>query len=94
MTFFIVYAFFLYPVGHFGLIALTFLIVLPLTQVIETFEIATLVEAGVVDGETVEAGSDVFWVSFTLIVGSEKVKLAAESRSHPFLSEITVVATC
>jgi hypothetical protein len=46
--------FFLYPDGHFGFTAVTFLVVLPLTQVIEVFLAATgladAVGVGVADG--------------------------------------------
>jgi hypothetical protein len=64
---------FLYPVGHFGLTAVTFLVILPLTQLIELFFTAAgfagalATGIGVADG--VGAGDSC--ESFTLIVGDE-----------------------
>ena len=62
--------FFLYPEGHLGLTAVTFLIVLPLMQVIVVLagvgvEICgvTVFEAEVVD--VVGVGNGVSWVNFT-----------------------------
>ena len=67
--------------------AVTFLLVFPLTQVIEVFLATTgLVEA---DGVGVGAAS---WVNLTRTVGEENVKPYAPSFSHPFFSLITVVA--
>jgi hypothetical protein len=62
--------FFLKPAGHFGFTAVTFLLVLPLTQVIVTAFATGLAEAlgvGVGSG----AGGGASCSSFTLIVGDE-----------------------
>jgi hypothetical protein len=59
----------LYPEGHFGFTAVTFLVVLPLTQVIVVFRIGAGAAAG---------AAAVSCVNFTLIVGAEKVKFFAE----------------
>ena len=90
--------FFLYPVGHFGLIAVTFLMVLPLTQLIVFmigvgFEIcgASVFEVGV--GVGTGAGNGVSCVSLTCIVGEENSKLLALKYSQPSFSLETVVAT-
>jgi hypothetical protein len=58
---------FLYPVGHLGFTAVTFFVVLPLTQVIEVFFAAAgFVAAGVWAGVGVPSCD-----SLTLIVGFE-----------------------
>jgi len=76
--------------------ALTFLIVLPFTQVIDVFLAATGAAVALDDGEGVGVGDAVAtaasWVSFTRTVGEEKVKPYAPSFSQPFFSLITVVA--
>ncbi len=58
--------------------AVTFLVVLPLTQVMEIFFIATgfagALADGVGEGEAEGAGAATSWVSFTFTVGLEKVK--------------------
>ncbi len=62
--------------------AVTFLVTLPLTQVmVFFFAVWTLTGAGAA------------WLSFTLKVGAEKVKPFAARVSHPFRSPTTVVAT-
>ena len=71
--------------------AVTFLVVLPLTQVIEIFfGVAGLAEAL---GEGATTGSAA-WLNFTFSVGDENVNPSAASVIQPFRSEITVVATC
>ena len=55
IIFFITY-FFLYPVGHFGLTAVTFLEVLPFTQVIVVFFAATGLDGAVTFGVAVGVG--------------------------------------
>ena len=74
--------------------AVTFLVVLPLTHVIVVF-LATgfAVGAGVAEGEGVTTGSTA-WLNLTLSVGEENVNPSAASVIQPFRSEITVVATC
>jgi hypothetical protein len=61
------------PVGHFGFTAVTFLVVLPLTQVIELLFTAAgfagALAAGLAEAEGVGAGASCD--SFTLIVGDE-----------------------
>ena len=65
-NFLVLVYFFLYPLGHLGFTAVTFLVVLPFTQVIEVLRMG--------------AGAAAFyWVNFTLIVGAEKVKFFAET---------------
>ena len=77
--------------------AVTFLVVLPLTHVIVVFfGVAALAEAlgeGVAVGEGVTTGSAA-WLNFTFSVGDENVNPSAASVIQPFRSEITVVATC
>ena len=62
---------------------------MPFTQVVAFFSVAL----GCVEGVGVTVGVRVCWVNFTLIVGEEKVKPEALSRSQPSLSDTTVVAT-
>ena len=70
--------------------AVTFLVVLPLTQVIEIFfGVAGLAEAL---GEGATTGSAA-WLNFTFSVGDENVNPSAANVIQPFRSEITVVAT-
>jgi hypothetical protein len=71
--FFILNYFFLYPFGHTGFTAVTFLLILPLTQVIVDF---------FAEGAAVAVGAGSAFAgapcdNFTLIVGDEKVKLLA-----------------
>jgi len=71
--------------------AVTFLVVLPLTHVIVVFfGVTGLAEAL---GEGVTTGSAA-WLNFTFSVGDENVNPSAASVIQPFRSEITVVATC
>jgi hypothetical protein len=77
--------FFLYPAGHLGLTAFTFLVSLPLTQVIDDFlELDTLVATGLaidsgllITTTVLESMFDVCCRIFALIVGLEKVKFVA-----------------
>jgi hypothetical protein len=73
--------------------AVTFLVVLPLTHVIVVFfGVAALAEAlgeGVAEG----AGDGASCESLTLMLGVEKVKPAAVIFNQPSFSLITVVAT-
>ncbi len=83
--------FFLKPAGHFGFTAVTFLLVLPLTQVIVTALAAGLEEAlGVGVGVATTSAS---WLSFTFTVGEEYEKPFALMKSQPFFSLTIVVAT-
>ena len=70
--------FFLYPFGHAGLVAVTFLLVLPLMQVMDFLAIG----AGLVVACAVACGAGASCVNFTLIVGDEKVKFLAVRNSH------------
>jgi hypothetical protein len=70
--------FFLYPAGHFGLIAVTFLVVLPLMQEIVVFFETT--DGLSTDLEVVLFGGSVS--SFTRKVGALKVKLSVLSLIH------------
>ena len=70
--------FFLNPAGHFGLTAVTFLVCLPLTQVIVDFFKITSAGEGEAEGAIVGVGdgcATIFsWTNFVFIVGCEKVK--------------------
>ena len=97
------------PTGHFGLIEVTFLVDLPFTHVIVdavAFAGATLTAAGVAAAGTdavevgaleavegVATGIGALWLNLILIVGDEKVKLAALKRIHPSRSLTVSVAT-
>lgn len=71
---------------------MTFLLVLPLMQVIVTAFTTGLAEAlGVGEGVTTTSAS---CVNFIRTVGDEKVKFLADSVSQPFFSFNTVVETC
>ena len=75
--------FFLYPAGHFGFVAVTFLVILPLTQVIvdlrtETGDgdgVAACAGVGVGEGRTTAFSCE----SFNLIVGCENVNPLIET---------------
>ena len=72
--------------------AVTFLLVFPLTHVIVSFFAAAFAAGvGVADAEGAGAGASC--ESLTLILGVEKVNPPAVILSQPSLSEITVVAT-
>ncbi len=99
----------MYPTGHLGLIEVTFLVDLPFTHVIvdaAAFAGATLtateVAAAGVDAagagalgadEGAATGIGALWLNLILIVGDEKVKLAALNRIHPSRSLTVSVAT-
>ena len=77
--------FFLKPVGHLGLTAVTFLVSLPFAQMIVDFlEVGvffvvslSLVSGFVMATAEIESMTDVLCCIFALIVGLEKVKFVA-----------------
>jgi hypothetical protein len=71
--------------------AVTFLLVFPLTQVIVIFLAAGFAVA-VCEGVGVTTGSAA-WLNLTLMLGVENVNPPAVIFSQPSFSEITVVAT-
>ncbi len=71
----------------------TFLVVFPLTHVIEVFFMAAGFAVGLGVGDAEGAGFEASWESFTLIFGVEKVNPAAVIFNQPSLSLIIVVAT-
>ena len=97
------------PTGHFGLIEVTFLVDLPFKHVIVdavAFAGATLTAVGIAAAGTdaagvgaleafegVATGIGALWLNLILIVGDEKVKLAALKRIHPSRSLTVSVAT-
>ncbi len=97
---------FLNPFGHFGFTPVTFFVAEPFTHVMETRfleEALGVFSTGcTITGEALGVGVGVglgdgtgggSWVNFTLIVGSEKVKPAAERKTQPFFSPRFSVAT-
>jgi hypothetical protein len=84
--------FFLNPIGHFGFLADTFLVVFPFTQVIVVFLAAAAGEVvALLVG--VATGLDTSCFIFTFKIGDENVKLFAVRYIQPSFSLKRVVAT-
>jgi hypothetical protein len=73
-------------------IAVTFFVNLPLTQVMVNLGLATTV--AVAEGVGLAEGAEASCESFALITGDENSKLSARSRNQPLDSPITTVAIC